>query len=800
MPELAGGGTSAHSPREPRPSGTSEPCSSSNAAADAVRRAPRYTQAVPALDALASPAAAYIDRVTRLNRQYRAGDVHVHVPPALGDSTQTIDELVGQHLPASHAALAAASRSLFFSLPVAFDPAEAVGPYLAIVDRDANGEPYRFLDMGALIATHAFGENDPTIAKAIIDSLPFVAARYAHSEYQTTLSLRLKAALNRIAPTGTPRHFIVNTGGEAVENAIKAVLLNRVLTSETGDGGFVVSFDGAFHGRTLGSLAVTHRKKARLGFPTFDWPHISFPMEDVRSPKETARREERSLKQLWDLLVGGRLPHADKSKEVYRREVDALDEFLARPAAEIADSGVVQAFVETQRAALSPEVVRRSRRVAAVLVEPIQGEGGVRIASARFMRKLRLLTRIYDVPLIFDEVQTGWGMTGRLWAHELFDLPCPPDVVTWAKKAQNGVLFVSEALATFFQVEKKFNTTWEGDSVGMVRLLAVLDQLDLEQVRQTGERARRGLEALAGEYPEILKDVRGAGVMLGFDVQRADLCDALLDRAFRRGLILLAAGERSVRFYPRYDSEPSAIDEALSILRAAVEDLVGGRVPPDPPPALKVRVGTLAIPLDTVDLVDLTGGTFETSKLQVLEIEQERYGAAAYPPDVLRLGRRPLLQYPLETLEATIGNPRAIGVAVRDRVSGRLVGYALGSALENHDEEGVSSDPRFGENDAFYLQAIAILPIVQNATELENLLLDAVRERAMAAGFAFLSTLIEERVRETGPAWLRGASVIREVDNYLRSGVRFTYLQASLSSDQPQPPASPGSGATEPAR
>ncbi len=137
------------------------------------------------------------------------------------------------------------------------------------------------------------------------------------------------------------------------------------------------------------------------------------------------------------------------------------------------------------------------------------------MASASFMRKLRLLTRVYDVPLVFDEVQTGWGMTGRLWAHELFDLPCPPDVVTWAKKAQNGILFVSEALATFFQEEKKFNTTWEGDSAGMVRLLALLDHLDLEQVRRTGDLARRGLDALAREYREIVKNVRGAGVMLG---------------------------------------------------------------------------------------------------------------------------------------------------------------------------------------------------------------------------------------------------------------------------------------------
>src|SRR5215468_129272 len=609
-------------------------------------------------DIAVSSVKGFLERVAQLNARYRSGEMRVYVPEALHDSARTLDELVQQYLPASHAALESASRSLFFSLPVAFDPGESVGPYLAVVDRDQAGQPYRFLDMGALIATQAFGENDPTVIRAILESLPYVISRYAHSEYETALSLRLKAELNRIAPVGTPRHFIVNTGAEAVENAIKAVLLNRVMTSEDRDGGFIVSFEGAFHGRTLGSLAVTHRKKARLGFPTFDWPHIPFPVEEARSPKETARREERSLKQLWELLVSGRLPHAGKSKDIYRHEMDALDEFLAQPGQDL------NAFVHAQRANLSPDVVRRSRRVAGVLVEPIQGEGGVRMASARFMRKLRLLTRIYDVPLIFDEVQTGWGMTGRLWAHELFELPCPPDLVTWAKKAQNGVLFVSEALATFFQEEKKFNTTWEGDSVGMVRLLAVLDKLDLEAVRRTGERARVGLQALTRDYPEILKNVRGPGVMLGLDVARADLGDALRDRAFRRGLVLLPAGERSVRFYPRYDSEVSAIDEALSILRAAVEDVVSKRVPTEPATPVKVRVGTLAIPLETVEVVDLTPASFAEHMLQILAVEQERYGIVAqYPPDVLRAGRRPLLQFPLETLEATMGNARAIGIA-----------------------------------------------------------------------------------------------------------------------------------------
>src|SRR5947199_4038060 len=170
-----------------------------------------------------------------------------------------------------------------------------------------------------------------------------------------------------------------------------------------------------------------------------------------------------------------------------------------------------------------------------------------------------------------------------------------------------------------------------------------------------------------------------------------------------------------------------------------------------------------------------------------MAVEQERYGGTGhYLPGVFRTGRRPLLQFQLETLESTAANPRAIGIALRDRVSGRFVAYALGSALENHDEEGVGSDPRFGENNTFYLQAMAVLPTVQNSVELENHLLESLRERAVAAGFEFLSTLIEDRLRETGPEWLRNATVLERLDNYLRSGIPFAYLQAPL-----QPVAEP---------
>jgi 4-aminobutyrate aminotransferase-like enzyme len=734
------------------------------------------------LAAAQTDAARWLERVEILHARYRAGELHVHLPPRFSDPKKRLDELLASDLAASQAELQAASDGLFYSLPVAFDPAESVGPYLATVDRDPDGEPYRFIDLGALIASQPFGENDPQQVASVLSGLPFVVSRYAHSEYQTVLSLRLKAALRKIAPAGTPRFFIVNTGAETVENAMKAVLLNRVKTSEPARGQpegasekgfFIVSFEGAFHGRTLGCLAVTHRKKARLGFPTFDWPHVLFPVEDPQSRTRTQKRDDKTLEQVWVLLATGRVPGAPRPLEQFRRQLQACDELLARlPPDRSAWPALVQRFVEDQRALIDPAVLKRAQRVAGVLVEPIQGEGGLRFASASFFRRLRLLTRIYDVPLLLDEVQTGWGATGRLWAHEHFDLPSPPDAVMWAKKAQNGILFVSEDLATFFQEEKKFNTTWEGDSVGMLRLLGYLDRLDLEQVRRTGAMAREGLEQLARDYKGFLQAVRGAGCMLAFDVVRADWREWLRDRAFRNGLLLLPAGERTLRFYPRFDMEPLALEEALRLLRRAVADLVGAPSPVGARAGPELRVGTIDVPPGTLQVVDLAGPTAPQLLSQVHTLEAEQYGP--------KEGREPFLQYPPEILEATLGHPRAVGIALRDRVTGRLVAYAIGSPLENHNELGVREDPSFGDNDTLFLQAMAVSPQLRNQVEVEGMVLDAFRARAEWAGFAAVSSLIEARVAETGPAWMRAAAVLEVADDYLKSGVRFVYLRARI--------------------
>ena len=167
--------------------------------------------------------------------------------------------------------------------------------------------------------------------------------------------------------------------------------------------------------------------------------------------------------------------------------------------------------------------------------------------------------------------------------------------------------------------------------------------------------------------------------------------------------------------------------------------------------------------------------------IDAMAVEMERYGCLAdYPDGVLHAGHRPLLQYPVEALEASLQNAQAIGIALRDGVSDKIVAYALGSPLENYDEEGVSDDPHLGENATFYMQAMATLPSVANRSEVEGQLLEQLRDRAAARGFEYFSALVEDSVREHGPEWLRQAEVLHTAEDYLQSGQRFVYVQAAI--------------------
>ncbi|MBF0107234.1 MAG: aminotransferase class III-fold pyridoxal phosphate-dependent enzyme, partial [Deltaproteobacteria bacterium] len=461
---------------------------------------------------------------------------------------------------------------------------------------------------------------------------------------------------------------------------------------------------------------------------------------------------------------------------------DAFTNLLARIDAFLADpSQNFDNFITEERSAVPDEELKKAQRVAGIIAEPIQGEGGIQVASGRFFRRLRVLTKIFDVPLIFDEVQTGFGATGRLWAHERFDLPSPPDVVTWAKKAQNGVLFVSDALASFFAEEKKFNTTWAGDSAGMARFLAMMNKLDLAAVERTGQHARKGLDALAREYPSFIQNVRGEGIMLGFDVARADWRDELRDRALRNGLILLGCGERSLRFYSRYDTPQPVIDEALTLLKKSIDDVLADK--PANVQGTAASGDVVAMLLSQTKIREIEPANFAQLKSGIMGVEKASYGSInRYPPDVQRVGRRPLLQYPADALETSISNARSIGIALCDQVTGRVIAYALGSPLENYDEAGVRDDPHYGESNTFYLQAMAVHPSVQNPTELVATMFDQLKNHAEALGFEHFSTFIEADVVAKAPQWLSSERTYHETENYLNSGIRFVYVRAPLKS------------------
>jgi hypothetical protein len=209
-----------------------------------------------------------------------------------------------------------------------------------------------------------------------------------------------------------------------------------------------------------------------------------------------------------------------------------------------------------------------------------------------------------------------------------------------------------------------------------------------------------------------------------------------------------------------------------------VEDILarGAAVPLGP----LLRAGPMTVPTAGTEVIDLDSRNFAEHRAGVMAAEIERYGSLShYPPDVLHAGRRPLLQFPVEAIEGTLANPRAVGLALR--FSGRIIAYAVGSPLENYDEEGVHDDPHFGEHQTYYLLAMAVHPSVENCAEIEHHLLELLRARAIGQGYRCFAALIEERFHASGPAWLRTAEVLRVVNNYLRSGVRFVYLHTAVA-------------------
>lgn len=353
----------------------------------------------------------------------------------------------------------------------------------------------------------------------------------------------LETGILKVAPKGLNQVFTAMAGSDANETAYKAAFMYRrqrdrggpavefteeemesVMNNQSPGASelSILSFKSAFHGRLFGSLSTTRSKAIhKLDIPAFDWPQATFPLLKYPLDKyaeENARAEADSLAEVERLITSYHVPPC------------------------------------------------------AVVVEPIQSEGGDNHASPEFFRGLRALTEKHGVLLIVDEVQTGVGATGKFWAHEHWDLPSPPDIVTFSKKAQTAGYYFGDPALRPNKPYRQFNT-WMGDPARALLFRAIVEETErLDLVRRTaqvGDYLFGKLEALAAKYPGQFDNLRGKGrgTFIAFDNPRRD---DFLKKAKTFGINIGGSGPSAVRLRPMLIFEEQHADILLEALEKIV--------------------------------------------------------------------------------------------------------------------------------------------------------------------------------------------------------------------------------------
>ncbi|MCS7188895.1 MAG: L-lysine 6-transaminase [Bacteroidia bacterium] len=403
-------------------------------------------------------------------------------------------------------------RILWGGLDLVMDLKRSHGVWL--YDSKYNRE---ILDFFGCYATIPLGYNHP---KMINDEdflnhlLQAAIVNPTNSDIYTQEYAHFMRTFDRVAiPPYLHYAFFISGGALAVENAIKVAMDWKVQKNFAKGyrrelGTKVIHFQEAFHGRSGYTLSLTNTDPAKTRyFAKFsDWPRIinpklHFPITD-ESLAHTIAQEELAIRQ------------------------------------------IKQAFVEHRD------------DICAIIIEPIQSEGGDNHFRPEFMRALRELADENDVMLIYDEVQTGVGATGRFWAHEHFGPEALPDIIAFGKKLQVcGILVgpkVDEVPTNVFRVSSRINSTWGGSLVDMVRADKILEIIEEDNIVShaalVGEHLRNRLEELSQQYPEFIRAVRGRGLMVAFDMPTPQLRDQLVrDALEKENLLLLKAGVQSIR-------------------------------------------------------------------------------------------------------------------------------------------------------------------------------------------------------------------------------------------------------------
>jgi L-lysine 6-transaminase len=356
----------------------------------------------------------------------------------------------------------------------------------------------------------------------------------ANSDIYTGLYAEFVETFSRLAipATHADHLFFIEGGALAVENTLKTAFdwkVRRNMARGLGPvgGTQVLHFRNAFHGRSGYTLSLTNTADPRKTqyYPTFPWPRLSCPALRFPVTPEVVR-------------------------EVERAEAAVEQEIRSACTAFPGD-------------------------IAALIIEPIQGEGGDNHFRPEFFQRLRRLADELEFLLIFDEVQTGVGLTGSMWAWQQTGVE--PDLFAFGKKTQ-VCGFASthriDDVDNVFKVSSRINSTWGGNLVDMVRCARYLEIIEEEDLitnaRTVGAHLLAGLQAMAAEFPGVVSNVRGRGLFLAFDLPDKATRDRTLAACLEQGLIGLASGASAIRFRPSLALSADEADEGVGKLRRAL--------------------------------------------------------------------------------------------------------------------------------------------------------------------------------------------------------------------------------------
>ncbi|MCR4417342.1 MAG: L-lysine 6-transaminase [Ignavibacteria bacterium] len=394
------------------------------------------------------------------------------------------------------------------------------------------------LDMFTFFATMPLGMNHPKMFEPkFLDRLVKVALnKPSNTDFFTEELAEFVQTFERVAlPDWGKYLFFIEGGALAVENALKIAFDWKVRKNfkkgyKTEKGHNVIHFQEAFHGRTGYTLSLTNTDPNKIQyFPKFNWirivnPKLKFPVNS-EILEETKRIENIAIQQIQEAI--------NQNKD----------------------------------------------DIACLIIEPIQGEGGDNHFRKEFFSRLREICDENEILLIFDEVQTGIGLTGKMWAYEHF---VEPDIIAFGKKLQVGGVIcnsrIDDVEENVFKKGGRINSTWGGNLTDMFRAKRFLEIIEednlIENANQMGNYLLTSLQKLQDDFSEFVSNARGLGLMCAIDLKDKSFRDELRKKLFENGMVILGCGEKSIRFRPRLSITKENIDEAMEIFRKSLKQII----------------------------------------------------------------------------------------------------------------------------------------------------------------------------------------------------------------------------------